>query len=261
VKHRVEQVFGVQVQKKQPIGIGPEHRLRRSLADDATESRQGVEALGGVEHRARVGQRGLGAAKQRFVAEDAAIACAHDGLERNPEGIQRALEAHFEGKAIRGLARAGSEQRLRFTLGAREPVELRGTSDRLREVAEVERLDEVAERAVLDGIRGRRDRGRAGDEDHGQIAVVVTGGAQEIDTGEPGHLDVAHDRFESPRTDGVERGLALVVDDHLVARLAELPGERPPERLVVIDDHDPREAPSGRQAFPYAVEPTALLGA
>jgi hypothetical protein len=64
--------------------------------------------------------------------------------------------------------------------------------------ARIERLDEVAEGPVLDGIGRAADGGSAGDEDDRQVAIVVTHRTQEVDAIETGQLDVADDDLEAP---------------------------------------------------------------
>ena len=101
-----------------------------------------------------------------------------------------------------------------------------------------DRLEQVAEGAVLDGLHGALEGGAAGHEDHGHVEVGLANRAQQREPVHVGHGDVADDDVEALVL-GQRRGLAAVVrDGDLVAGGRERPRVAARRHRLVVDDQD-----------------------
>ena len=227
----------MQIDEQRRVRLGCAHGGGGQRTDFAAQARQGMQALGGVDHQIGSNQRGLVAAQQRFVTEDAVVGGAQDGLKRHPQRAERRIEAGFEPGAI-GRNSVGSEQSQRLALHARQPVKLARSLDRLSQHLGLERLDDVLERAVLDGVGSAVDRRQTGDEHDRQVGVVGADRAQELDARHLGHGDVADHDVDATGRHTLDRFARRQERLDLVAGAAQHALESAQGFRLVIDEQD-----------------------
>ena len=113
---------------------------------------------------------------------------------------------------------------------------------------DVERLAQVvagAEPHRLDGGVGRRERR---DHDAEDVLVDLLGGAQHLDAAHVGHLDVGDQQVDRLALEEVDRGAAVLGEQHLVALAPQHDRQQLAHRPLVVDDEDARRAAIGRPA-------------
>src|SRR5216683_2120898 len=116
----VEQVGGVEVDERAPDGRGQPRGHR--VPDGAAQVGQPAQPLRRADQVRRPGQRGLGSAHQRLVAEGPARRPLHDRLERHPQALQRALEGALEAGPVVLQRRVLAQHRQRLALELRQAV-------------------------------------------------------------------------------------------------------------------------------------------
>jgi hypothetical protein len=165
---------------------------------DSPELLGGGEDVGGVVHERLVGaQERLVGAQERFVAEDAAVAPAHDRLVRHPQTLHRRVEPLLQRRAIDGLRRGGLPELESLLLQTAQAVGAQPEAHHLHEGVVGDWLHRVTKRGLLDGADGRVDRRLVGHEHDGYVEAAVAHVAEELQTTVAGHVDGADDDVEA----------------------------------------------------------------
>ena len=154
---------------------------------------------------ARVRHRRLARAHQRLDAEQRAASRVDDRLERHPHPRERLLEAHLEAGAIGGAGVPRRRSRARRAGAARARARAPRGATSLTNAVDVERLGQVAERAVLDARSAAvATSGAPLIRITGHVEIDAAHRAQQIEAAAVRHLDVADDRRRTRRV--AERG-------------------------------------------------------
>ena len=200
-----------------------------------------------LEERARVGNAELVRAGQGLVAEDGAVHRAHDGLEDQPQRVERAAESGLEPRAVRRQPVLHSDRGQRLALEPRHPVEPRRVLHGRQEIPLPDRLLKVAEGPVLERLDGRVHPGVAGDQQDGHVEVSPADLPQELDAVDAGHVDVRQHDLVLVRVDEAERLPAVGRGVDLPAGLGQHGNQHlEHRRLVVHDQHPAAGAGRGR---------------
>ncbi len=190
----VEKITGGEVHEDARLRH-PVHGFGHDGADPPADREQLAQSLGGIEERARRGQAGLAAPHQRFMGVDLAVWPVDDRLVCHPQAAERAREAGLQLGVIAtprtrvAAARVGAVSQS-FALQPSQRPEVGGPANRGELCLRVDRLDEVAEGAVLDRLDGSIDRWVDGDEQNGHVELALADHAQELDPGHDRHVDV-----------------------------------------------------------------------
>ena len=166
----------MQVHERERARLGD--RSLRPTRDRAAERTQLTDALGGVEERAGMAERRVFTAHERFVRVHAARRPRTDRLIGHPQRLHRAVEVRLERCAIAEQSIVLAEQHHRVALRSRDSRQTDRSADGLDELVELERLREVAQRAVAHGVHRGVEARTAGDEDDRHVEVVLAHHAQ-----------------------------------------------------------------------------------
>ena len=209
------------------------HPFRGAIADGAAELvdssqglRRGHQLFGPSEAR-------LAGAEQRFVRDQALLRPAHDRLEGELETGEGAREAHREAAVLRLVLAV--EIRLRFALGLRQLLHAHGALDDFHQLLGVDRLQQIAEGAELDGLHGRREMGRACDEDDGQLEAALTHCAEQLHAVDSRQGQVGDERVEGTVFEQRKGDPAVSGQLDGEARGTQYVGEDPAQRRIVVD--------------------------
>ena len=187
---------------------------------------------GGVAAGGGGGGGGLLAAQERLVAVDGAVG-ADDGLEGHPQRVDRAGEVALELGAV-----LAAEDAIDVAADLGHPVEEDGLLEDADELGGIDRFDQVAIDAVLDGLDRGLDVGTAGDEDHREIGVARADVAEEGDAVHVGHRDVGDDALEALGREPLDRGAAVGARLDVEAGVLEEAEQRAPDVRLVVDDEE-----------------------
>jgi len=214
-----------------------EHRLGDQPPNVPAQRAELSEPLGGVQHRAGVGERRLAAAQKRLVSEQRPVR-AHDRLEGDPRGLEEPRERRLEARAI-SRAEARVEVVLqRVALRSRERAERVRAPDARDELFGLGRLREVLERAEAHRLGSGLDRRRARQQDHGHVEIHGANRAQQLDAAHPRHVDVGEDDRDALAAERFERGCAVARFDRLEPAVPDRPRQRRTHQRVVVDHED-----------------------
>ena len=124
------------------------------------------------------------------------------------------------------------------------------------DLAQIERLCEIAARAEARGFNRAFYASMGGDHDHREVVVGLTQRPQRGQSVHHRHLEVHHQHGRCVVPDGVQGLLAVLSRYGAVALLFEVFTERPPDQLFVVANKD-RVRHGGRR--PGGVSNSPLL--
>ena len=165
---------------------------------------------------------------------------ARDGLDHLEDVEHRFAAADHVRELVRQAERPLQQDVLLAQLAVLDLL-----ADLHLEQVDVERLAQVVARAEphrLDGAVGRRKRG---DHDAEDVLVDLLGGAQHLDAAQIRHLDVGDQQVDRLALERVDRGAAVLGQQHLVALAAEHDRQQLAHRSLIVDDENARRAPLG----------------
>ncbi len=113
-------------------------------------------------------------------------------------------------------------------------------ADDLQQLLAAERLGDEVVGAVLHRVDGFFDRAERGEEDHVDVRRQGLGRAEQLDAGEPGHLEIAEDQVETPTLDAVERGAAVGREHDAIAGAGQRALQAFAQSGVVVGDEERR---------------------
>ena len=227
--------------------------------DLGLEGPRGIPAGPGLVHAGLQGGRSLrseqrerGAPAQLFLVVAGDLEPPWVAEHQVPLGVE---QEHRVGDVLGH--EAISLLRLEERLG--EPLLAEGLLDRREEVAHLERLDQVRERQVVDGLDGGPERGVPGDEDDLHGGGQSPGGAQHVDAGHVGQADVHDGGLDRARGHDVETHPAPRGQlDHVPLALQHVAQGLGHPRIVV-DDQDPAPDDHGRGPFADPSQPISAI--
>ncbi len=121
------------------------------------------------------------------------------------------------------------------------------TLDRADEVGELRRLEQVVDRAAAQAVDGGLGVSVAGEHDHRRLRVLVPEVLEQPEPVLAGHLHVRDHQRRLGGAREIERHLRARGDHAVVALLFEENRDHVADRLVVVDDENPRR--DGRERF------------
>ena len=220
------------------------HGGRHQLAKGAAELLGRIESLRDVEQIGRIAKRWLIGSCQGFVGEDRSILPGDNRLRRDPQPPQSGRKASLLPGAIADWP--PFQLWRRRSTNDRQAVPMRGAFDDAREVLGCDGFDQVAKGAVFDGINGAFEVRLPGQEDEGNIEILVPNGPQQGPPINVGHSEVTDDGIERRRLRGFYR-LAPATDD---GHRETLPRQDPlgcaGDGWLVIDDENARSLVGSR---------------
>ncbi len=228
----------MQIDEDERIFTGAAHGVGRDqVAHGSTDVVRAPDALGSLEHRARMWQKRLFAAQEGLVPERAAVA-SHDGLIGHPQRLQGSVELGVGTGAISDVERTAAIFRRALPLQAPDPTEAYRPRDDRAQTLDFHGFDQVLERAVLDRRGGARQIGLPGHQHHGQIEIILTDRAEQLEPAHPRHLDVTDHGIERALTEHCQRIRTRAGGADCRARRAERAHEHRQHLVVVIDQED-----------------------
>jgi GNAT superfamily N-acetyltransferase len=117
-----------------------------------------------------------------------------------------------------------------------EPAVLGGTAADRHHVVVGERLLDIVERALVDGLNGCLQRGLGGHEDDGCFGVLPAHRGQNLDTGHPGHLEVGQDDVRRRGLELLETGFTALGGGDVEAFVLQQDPQCLENALLIIDD-------------------------
>ncbi len=179
----------------------------------------------------------------QFLAGAALAADEHRGVGARHLARQfhRLAEAGRDANHVELLTHAG----LCHQLGAevvrfpRDHHGVGGATDQDLEVGGGERLGEVVPGAGAERLDAAGDAGVAGHDDHDGVAMVLEGGAEQVDAAHLRHVEVHQHDVELAALDRLERFLAAADDGQVEAVHLEHAGAGLAEGPLVVHHQDP----------------------
>jgi hypothetical protein len=121
-----------------------------------------------------------------------------------------------------------------------EPGAFQGALDRVEEIVGIERLDDVVvgpfAQALAHGFQGLE----AGHHDDLDVGVELLEALEQLDAGEPGHLDVGQHEGGPGHLGGQSHGLDRIARlQDFIGEAREMGPQEPANTRLVVDDDDP----------------------
>jgi hypothetical protein len=113
------------------------------------------------------------------------------------------------------------------------------------EQVDVERLAQIIAGAEAHRFDRGLGRGEGGDHDAEDVLVDLLRGTQDVDAAEIGHLDVRDQDVDRLAPEQIDRGAAVLGQQHFVALAPQHDLQHLAHRALIVDDQDPRRAPIG----------------
>ncbi|MDI6774327.1 MAG: hypothetical protein QME60_02885 [Verrucomicrobiota bacterium] len=171
-------------------------------------------------------------------AQTTSICSLMDGRRQGHDGLQDVVQVvrHASGEHADRLHALGLPQSQRPVFD-REPVVIRGAAHRTDEqIRVVQRLRQVVLGAVLQGVHGRTDAAEPGDQDDGQVSVLLPDVAGQADPIHVRQVFVGDDQVELPGLQRLDGGLGVGYLGDLGARVLQGEGDEFPAILVVVNE-------------------------
>jgi hypothetical protein len=235
---RVGEIQRMEVDEEQRVRWSVGYRGASRRPDLAPEVVEAAEPFGRVEDRARMRQSLVLAAQEGFVSKERSIGDANDGLVREPQRRQDALEARLEAHPIRHAEAALTHERKGFSLHAGHAVEANRAHDHLLQLGHVDRLRQVLKRPERDRLHGRIQTRIARHQDDRYVQIALADRLQELDPVHAGHVDVAHHGIERRVREELRRPPSIARRRHFVPFSGQHPCNRSNERFLVVDQED-----------------------
>jgi len=123
---------------------------------------------------------------------------------------------------------------------------LEGLADDAQQLRPLERLGEEVVGAILHRLYGFLDGAEGGEEDHVDVGRDRLRGVQDLDAGQPRHLEIGQDEIDAAALQALERGVAIGGHDHPKALAGEHAFEALAQPRVVVGHQETGRLRHGR---------------